>query len=67
MVIIFFFLGTVVLLFSLFLYNIILKLFEKVLLKTQYAFTTKLSYFLSCLIMLILGVTVGKMIIGRLI
>lgn len=67
MAIILFFLGTAIFLFSLFLYNIILNLFEKVLLKTQYASTTKLRYFLSCLITLILGVTVGKMIIGRLI
>jgi hypothetical protein len=67
MAVILFFLGTIIFLFSLFLCNIILNLFEKVLLKTQYVSTPKLRCFLSCLITLILGVTVGKMIIGRLI
>jgi len=67
MAVILFFLGTAIFLFSLFLCNIILNLFEKVLMKTQYVFTTKLRYVISCLIMIILGVTVGKMIIGRLI
>ncbi|GCD10082.1 hypothetical protein Ctaglu_17050 [Clostridium tagluense] len=67
MVIIFFFLQALVFLISLFLCNIILKLIEKKLSKAQYGFTAKSRYFFSYFIMLIVGITVGKIIIGKLI
>lgn len=62
-----FFIEPVVFLISLLLCNSILKLFQKSLSNTQYKITSKLRYFLSFLIMLILGITVGKMIIGKLV
>lgn len=67
MAIIFLLAQVVVFVISLFLCNITLKLLKKILSKTQYEFTAKFRYFLSCLIMLILGIAMGKMILGKLI
>jgi len=65
--IILFLVEVVVFLISLFLSNITLNLFQKILSRTQYEFTAKFRYFFSCLIILIIGITLGKMIIGKLI
>ena len=63
MVIIFFVVEAVVLLSSLFLSNITLKLFRKILSRTKYKVTVKFRYFSSFFIMLTLGIIAGKMII----
>ncbi|MBU3145526.1 hypothetical protein [Clostridium sp. CF012] len=65
--IIFFSVVVVVLSTSLFLCDNILKLFEKRLSETTYKVTAKFRYFLSCLIIIMLGIAVGKVIIGKLI
>lgn len=65
MVIKFFSIAAVVFLISLFLCNITLKILQSFLLKKKYEFTDNLRYFFSSLIMLLLGITVGKIIIGK--
>ena len=67
MVINFFLASAVVFLISFFLCNLILKFLEKFLFKAQYDSTAKFRYVLSCLITFVLGITVGKIIVGKLI
>ena len=67
MLITFFFFGVVIFLISILLCNIIFKVFQKIFFKTQYKFTVKFRYFLSCLVMFILGIAGGKFIIAKII
>lgn len=67
MVVMFIFVEVIVLVISIILCNIIMKLLQKVLYKTIYGYTSKFRFLLSCTIVLILEITVGKMIIGKII
>lgn len=67
MIVILLLVEVVVFLVSLLLCSVILRLFEKTLSKAQYEFTSKFRYFISCLIMLVLGIILGKMFFGNII
>jgi uncharacterized metal-binding protein len=57
------FVQILIFLFSLFLCNVIVKLLQNFLSKTNYKISNKLYYILACFIIIILGVVIGKIIV----
>jgi len=58
-----FFIQIFIFLILLFLCNLTLKLFQKLLSKSKYKLSQKFGYVFACIVMVVLSITIGKIVV----